>query len=58
MKFMQVQVSHILREGNQIADSLANWNIAHRSSRIFTSSADLPANSREADRFYVWSSLH
>lgn len=39
---MMVQVSHILREGNQVADGLANWAVKTRHSHVFQSANELP----------------
>lgn len=48
LKTIHVRVSHIYREGNQIADVPANWGITYSCNRIFYSSADLPAAARGA----------
>lgn len=45
---MQVHVTHIFREGNQVAYNLANWSVRCKCYRVFFSSGDLPAHARGA----------
>lgn len=43
LKHIQVQITHIYRKDNQVADGLANWSIIYKCNEIFSSSADLSA---------------
>lgn len=46
--FQQARISHIFREGNNMADSLANWAVATESSADFTTFDELPKAAKGA----------
>lgn len=46
MKRLQVQVQHIYREGNQLADILANTAFSNSGKHVFHSFKDLPTTAR------------